>query len=46
MRKYICMAALMGGMAWMATACSDNEAPVHHEQEAKNLDYTTDNAAS
>ncbi len=46
MRKYICMAALMGGMAWMATACSDNEAPVQQEQEAKNLDYTTDNAAS
>ena len=46
MRKYICMAALMGGMAWMATACSDNETPVQQEQEAKNLDYTTDNAAS
>lgn len=47
MNKYIWMAALVGGLASTLTACSsDNDEPVQQEQEAKNLDYTADNAAS
>lgn len=46
MKKYIYLTALTAGLAFTATACSDNDVAAEQQPESKNLDYTADNAAS